>query len=161
MITDSRVKDGVLSLGTTPSEMDFSCQVTNVRINSSYADDGDTVETLCGDTLAAGRKLDGRSLAGTFIQDWTAATGSSITEYVWDHDLEEMAFTYTPNATGPTITGTVRLEVPGETYGGDVNSRITSDFEWQITGPVTRTPPVAGTQSAQQQPAQSSEPVPA
>lgn len=148
-ITDSRVKDGVLELGTTPASVDLSCQVTNVRVNSAYADDGDTVETLCGDVLAAGEKLDGRQLAGTFIQDWTADT-ASITEYLWDHDLEEVAFTYTPNAAGPTLTGTVRLKVPAESYGGDVNSRITSDFEWQITSPVTRTPPV-GTTAAQSQ----------
>jgi hypothetical protein len=151
MITDSRVKDGTLTLGTTPADMDFSCQVTNVRVNSSYDDDGDTVETLCGDVLAAGRKLGGRSLAGTFIQDWTAAAGESITDYVWTHDLEEMAFTYTPNADGPTLTGTVRLEVPGETYGGDVNSRLTSDFEWQCTAPVVRTPPVAAMAASTQQ----------
>jgi hypothetical protein len=40
--------------------------------------------------------------------------------------------------------------VPSETYGGDVNSRITSDFEWQCTAPVVRTPPT-GTMSAQAQ----------
>lgn len=142
-IVDSRVKNGVLKLGTTPAEMDFSCQVTNVRVNSSYDDDGDAQETLCGDLLAAGRKLSGRSLAGTFIQDFTAAAGAGITEYVWAHDLEEVAFTYTPNDASPTLTGTVRLEVPGETYGGDVNSRVTSDFEWQCTTEVTFTAPAA------------------
>ena len=71
------------------------------------------------------------------MQDWTAAT--SITDFVWDHELEEMAFTYTPNVDGPTLTGTLRVEVPAETYGGDVNTRITSDFEWFIIGDVTRT----------------------
>ena len=29
--------------------------------------------------------------------------------------------------------------MPAETYGGDVNTRITSDFEWFIIGDVTRT----------------------
>ena len=139
-VTDSRVKDGVLKLGAAP-EFDVSCQVVNIRVNSSYDDDGDAQETLCGDLLAAGRKLSGRSLAGTVIQDFTAATATSFTEYVWDHDLEEVPFTYTPNAAaGPTLSGTVRLEVPGETYGGDVNSRVTSDFEWQCTAEVVRTP---------------------
>lgn len=152
-ITDSRVKDGVLKLGTTPAEFDVSCQVTNIRVNSTYDDDGDAAETLCGDVLAPGRKLGGRSLAGTVIQDFTADAAMSFTEYVWDHDLEEVAFTYTPNATaGPTLTGTLRLEVPGETYGGDVNSRITSDFEWQCTSEVVRTPPVVGTTAQQSQP---------
>jgi hypothetical protein len=140
-IVESRLKDGVLKIGPTGSEQDFSCQVTNARINSSYSDDGDPLETLCGDEIPAGRKLDGRALAGTFVQDWdSAAVAGSVTDYVWDHDLETLDFTYTPNAVGPTLTGSLRVEVPAETYGGDVNSRITSDFEWSIIGDVTRTP---------------------
>jgi hypothetical protein len=147
-ITESRLKDGVLSLGTTPNEIDFSCQVTNARINSSYDDDGDAVETLCGDQIPAGRKLSGRSLAGTIIQDWTAAAGDSIVEYCYDHDLEVVTFTYTPNTAGPTLTGSLRIEVPAETYGGDVNTRITSDFEWSLTDSLVRTPPVTTAASA-------------
>lgn len=145
-VIESKLKDGVLSIGAVP--LDFSCQVTNARINSSYSDDGDAVETLCGDVIPAGRKLDGRSLAGTFIQDWTADAGASITEYCYDNDLEELAFTYTPNVAGPTLSGTLRVEVPAETYGGDVNTRITSDFEWSLTAPLVRTPPVMATAGA-------------
>jgi len=148
MITESRLKDGTLSLGTAPGT-DFACQVTNSRINSSYDDDGDAVETLCGDMIAPGRKLGGRSLAGTVIQDWTNATDSFI-EYCWDNDLQTVDFSYMPNAAGPTITGKCRIEVPAETYGGDVNTRITSDFEFQITSAVTRTAPAA---AAAQEPA--------
>ena len=139
-ITESRLKNGVLALGTDPATLDFSCQVTNARINSAYTDDGGAVETLCGEQVAVGRKLSGRSLAGTFIQDWTAPAADSITEYCFDHDLEELAFTYTPNVEGPTLSGTVRIEVPAETYGGDVNARLTSDFEWQLTTALVRTP---------------------
>jgi hypothetical protein len=143
-VTESRLRDGVLRLGTAPNDIDFSCQVTNARINSSYDDDGDSQETLCGDQIAAGRKLSGRSLAGTFIQDWTA--DPSITDYCYDHDLETLAFEYTPNTvdgTKPVLTGSLRIEVPAETYGGDVNTRVTSDFEWQLTAPLTRTPGTA------------------
>jgi|SRR5215471_3564071 len=147
-ITESRLKDGTLSLGTTPNTIDFSCQVTNCRINSSYDDDGDAVETLCGDQMAVGRRLSGRSLAGTFIQDWTAAAATSITEFCYDHDLEVMSFTYTPNTAGPTLSGSLRIEVPAETYGGDVNTRLTSDFEWQLTAALVRTPPTTQSASA-------------
>jgi hypothetical protein len=138
-ITESRVKDGTLTLGTAPGS-EFGCQVTNVRINSSYSDDGDSVETLCGDQIPAGRKLDGRSLAGTFIQDWTNAT-SSFVDYCWDNDLQVVDFSYVPNSDTPgtTLTGKCRIEVPAETYGGDVNTRITSDFEFAIVEAVTRT----------------------
>jgi hypothetical protein len=147
MITDSRVKEGTLLLGTTPDEIDVSCQVTNVRLNSSYDDDGDAVETLCGDEIAPGRKVGGRSLAGTFIQDWTAVS-ASVTAYLWEHDLEVVAYTYTPNVAGPTITGTLRVEVPAESYGGDVNTRITSDFEWGLQEKPTFTPPVVADEPA-------------
>jgi hypothetical protein len=139
MIVDSRVKEGVLTLGTAPGT-DFSCQVTNVRVNSSYDDDGDAVETLCGDELAPGRKVGGRALAGTYIQDWTDPAG--LTAYLWEHDLEDTPFTFTPNDAGPTITGTVRLEVPAESFGGDVNTRLTSDFEWGMTSKPIPTYPV-------------------
>ncbi|MET0767367.1 MAG: hypothetical protein ABWY50_06970 [Aeromicrobium sp.] len=149
-IVESRLKDGTLKLGTTPSDLDFSCQVTNARINSSYEDDGDAVETLCGEMIAAGRRLSGRALAGTFIQDWTAAAVESITDYCYTHDLETVAFEYKPAGdTGPTLTGSLRIEVPSETYGGDVNSRLTSDFEWQLTTALTRTPPVVAAAEAQ------------
>jgi hypothetical protein len=33
----------------------------------------------------------------------------------------------------------VTIEIPGDTYGGDVGSRLTSDFEWSIDGKPTRT----------------------
>jgi len=151
-VEESKLKDGTLTLGTAPG-LDFSCQVTNARINSSYDDDGDAQETLCGDVIPAGRKLSGRSLAGTFIQDWTAAAGASITEYCYDNDLAVVDFSYVPNVAGPTLSGQLRVEVPAETYGGDVNARLTSDFEWQLTGPLVRTPPVAATTAGAREPA--------
>lgn len=148
-IIESRVKDGVLTLGPTGTSFDVSCQVTNVRINSTYDDDGDAVETLCGDMIAPGRKLGGRSIAGTVIQDFTSDDAAgSFTDYCWDHDLEVVEFTYTPNAEGPTLTGSCRIEVPAESFGGDVNTRITSDFEFAITTEVTRTAPVVAAASS-------------
>lgn len=149
MIVDSRLKEGTLVLGTAPDTMDISCQLTNVRMTAAYSDDGDAVETLCGDKLAAGEKADGYTLAGTFIQDFTATPeGSSIIFYLWDHDLEEVDFAYTPNVEAPTIGGRLRLKLPGEFLGGDVASRLTSDFEWTITTAPTRTPPVAAAASS-------------
>lgn len=142
-VREAKAQRGVLKLGTAPDEMDVSCQVTNTRINSNYDDDGDAQETLCGDIIPAGRKMSGRALAGTFIQDWTVEP--NVTSYLYLHDLETVPFTYTPNGTyGPTITGSLRIEVPGETYGGDVASRITSDFEWAITEELTFAPPLGG-----------------
>ena len=148
-IVEAKVHEGTLKFGPLGTEFDFSCQVTNVRINSSYTDDGDQIETLCGDTVPPGRKLDARQIAGTFVQDWLDEA-LSITEYLWENDLQTQAFEYEPNpaAGGPTLTGSCRLEVPSESFGGNVNERITSDFEFAIIGDVTRTWPVLGATTA-------------
>jgi hypothetical protein len=151
-IVESRLREGVVELGTSPDVLDISCQLTNVRLTAAYSDDGEAVETLCGDKLAAGEKADGYTMAGTFIQDWTASPeDASIIWFLMDHNLEEMAFTYTPNPEGPTMTGTLRVKLPAEFLGGDVNVRLSSDFEWTITSELVRTPPVvalAGTSSS-------------
>jgi hypothetical protein len=142
MINESRLINGTLQLGPTGTETDFSCQITNVRITSAYSDDGDSVTTLCGDTKPPPRKLDGHKLEGTLVQDFDA-TGSVIA-YLWANDLAVVQYTYTPNdtTTCPVITGTVMIEIPAETFGGDVNKRITSDFSWNMQEKPTFTPPV-------------------
>ena len=148
-INDSRVRNGTLSLGTT-TPLDVSCQVTNIRINTAYSDDGDAVTVLCGDTVAAPRKLDGHKLAGTLVQDFDIPEASGgVIDFLWNHSLTDVPFSFTPDdlATAPVITGSVTIEIPAESYGGDVGSRLTSDFEWSIVGAPTRTYP-AGTQSA-------------
>ena len=150
-IKESMLKKGTLTLGPTVGELDMSCQITNAQITSSYSDDGNSVTTLCGDTKPAPRTLDGRKLKGTFVQDFDfAETDGGIIDYVYNHDLEVVAYTFTPDdlSTAPVITGTVLIEVPAATYGGDVNKRITSDFSWNMQEEPTRTYPGGGTQAA-------------
>jgi hypothetical protein len=137
-ITESRLNNGTLTLGPVGTgQVDMSCQITNTLINSAYEDDGNPVTTLCGDQKPAGRKLTGRSLNGTFIQDFDDPDG--IIAYLWDNDLTTVAFSFAPDDTDLTITGTVLIEVPQETYGGDTNTRLTSDFSWGIQTEVVRT----------------------
>jgi hypothetical protein len=88
---------------------------------------------LCGDVIAGDTTLKGRSLAGTVIQDFDNQDG--FVNYCFLHDLEVVAFTYTPNSVGAaTYTGNVTVQVPDETVGGDVNTRLTSDIDWQMGG---------------------------
>jgi len=141
MINESRLHNGTLQIGPTGTgQIDASCQITNCRITSSYDDDGDAIETLCGDQAPAGRKLSGRQLQGTWVQDFDLQEAAGgLTDYVWNHDLEKVDFTFTPNDTAaPTITGIVQLEVPADDLGGDVNTRLTADFAWNIQGQLTR-----------------------
>ena len=140
-INESRLNKGTLTLGPTGTgAMDMSCQLTNVVISSAYSDDGNAVTTLCGDQKPAPRQLDGRKLEGTFVQDFDLEeTEGGVTDYIWNHDLEVVDFTFTPDETPLVVSGQVMLEVPASTYGGDVNSRLTSDFSWNIQGEPTRT----------------------
>lgn len=145
-IHDSRLRNGTLTLGATTDTVDVSCQITNVRITSSYSDDGDAVTTLCGDSLPAPRKLDGHHLEGTIIQDFdVAATDGGVIAWLWAHDLTAVTYEYLPDDAGaPTITGTLLIEIPGDTFGGDTNARTTSDFSWSLQGKPTFAWPAAG-----------------
>jgi hypothetical protein len=145
-ITESRLDHGTLTLtpgGTSPTAQDLSCQITNARLTSAYSDDGDAVTTLCGDTKPAPRKLDGHKLEGTIIQDFDDPAGAVA--FFWDHDLEVVDFEFVPNGTGaPTVAGSLQIEIPQDTYGGDVNTRVTSDFAWNLQSKPTFTPAATG-----------------
>jgi len=149
-INDSRLRNGTLELGTSPTLLDVSCQITNCRITSSYSDDGDAVTVLCGDSLPAPRKLDGHHLEGTIIQDFdVAAADGGVIAWLWAHDLENVAYSYIPDDSGaPTITGNLVVEIPGDTFGGDVNTRNTADFTWSLQGKPTFTWPTGGASAA-------------
>jgi len=141
MIVESRVKSGVLTLGGTGGTggTDFSCQPTNIRVTPTTDDDGDPVETLCGDMIPAGKK-ESWVLAGTAIQDFDDDAG--FLSYCYDNALTTVEFTWQPNVTGaPEWAGSVLIEALEE--GGDVNTRITTDFEFDILGKPTRTYSVA------------------
>lgn len=136
-IHESRVKNGTLTftVGTPGTPSDFSCQATNVRVTPSYEDDGDAQETLCGDELAPGKK-GSYVLAGTVIQDFDEATG--FLAFCWDNQTTAVAFSWLPNDTGaPTWTGECIIVALEE--GGDVNTRLTTDFEFDCQGKPTRT----------------------
>lgn len=135
MITESRVKAGTLTLGGsgggtgTPGTA-FACQASTIKCTPSYDDDGDAVETLCGDKIPAGKK-ESWTLNGTSIQDFDDPDG--FLAYCYDHSLESVAFEWQPNVVGaPTITGTVVIRALE--LGGDVNTRLTTDWEWDISG---------------------------
>ena len=147
-VVESRLKTGLLTLGGTPGiplapptgGEEFACQATNVTITPAFSDEGDLVETLCGDTVLPTTKTDW-SLTGTSIQDFDAV--DSFIKYTWDNNLVEVPFLWQPN-TGTTVFHGM-VQVRALVVGGDVNTRITSDFEWPIVGQPTVTwPTVAG-----------------
>lgn len=133
-IQESKLKSGVLAFGgATP--IDFACQATNVRLSPSVDSSGDAVETLCGDTIAADSKTTW-ALSGTSIQDFDDPAGFVL--FCFTQDLTSVPFTWQPNANAGTWSGTV--QVRALEIGGDVNTRLTSDFEFPITGTPTYAP---------------------
>lgn len=139
-IVESRLKNGVFTLGTAPE--DFACQATNVMLNPNYEDDGDEIEALCGDKIPPGKK-ETWTLSGTSVQDFDDPEGFVI--FCRTHAMETVAFTWQPNAEAETASGSVVvLAVP---WGGDVNTRLTTDWEFDVSGSLTYTP-AAGTLEA-------------
>ena len=152
MITESRVRKGTLTFGgsgggTGPDGTTFACQASTVKVTPSYDDDGDAVETLCGDEIPAGKK-EKWTLNGTSIQDFDDPDG--FLAYCYENSLQTVAFEWTPNTEGaPTWAGDVVIRALEE--GGDVNTRLTTDWEFDISGRPTRTASggAAATQSEQ------------
>jgi hypothetical protein len=150
MITESRVKTGTLTFGgsgggTAPDGTVFACQATTVKVTPAYDTDGDAVETLCGDSIPEGKK-EKWTLNGTSIQDFDDPEG--FLAYCYTNSLLTVAFTWTPNdvATGITWAGNCVIKALEE--GGDVNARLTTDWEFDIVGRPTRTAGAGGTQAA-------------
>ena len=139
MITESRVRKGTLTFGAegggATGGTAFACQATSIKVTPSYDDDGDAVETLCGDEIPAGKK-EKWTLNGTSIQDFDDPEG--FLAYCYDTSLQTVAFEWAPNIEGaPTWAGDVVIRALEE--GGDVNTRLTTDWEFDVSGRPTRT----------------------
>lgn len=132
-ITESRLKTGTLTLGDDDAVTVFACQATNVRVSPSYDDDGDALETLCGDQITAGKK-ESWTLAGTSVQDFDDPDG--FLAYCYVNAMESVPFTWQPNPKAPTWAGTCVVLALEE--GGDVNARLTTDWEFDVEGRPTR-----------------------
>jgi hypothetical protein len=136
-ITESRLKTGVLTFGgdgVTPGTS-FACQASNVHVTPSYDDDGDALETLCGDKIPAGKK-EHWIIGGTSVQDFDDPEG--FLTFCFDNRMMTVPFSWTPNAGGaPTWTGDCVIVAVEE--GGDVNTRLTTDWEFDVSGIPSRT----------------------
>lgn len=131
-INESRLHQGVLTLGDTSSggPEDFACQASNVHVTPSYDDDGDPIETLCGDMIPAG-KIESWILGGTSVQDFDDPEG--FLTYCFTHRKETVPFVWEPNQIGaPKWSGSVVIVALEE--GGDVNVRLTTDWEFDVAG---------------------------
>ena len=161
-VTESKLKTGTLTLGGTGvppvGGTEFACQATNVRIVPSFNDDGDEIETLCGDKLSPSTTATW-NMQGTSIQDFDAVDG--FIQYTWENNLTAVPFSWQPNENATVITGMVQIRAVE--MGGDVNTRITTDFDWPLQGDPTVTWPVTTPLNggAEEEPEPEPEPEPA
>ena len=137
-ITESRLKNGLLTFGGTVEPpvagTSFACQATNVHVTPSYNDDGDPVETLCGDSIPAGKK-ETWVIGGSAIQDFDDPVG--FMTYCFENKMTTVTFLWQPNVTGaPEWSGECVIVALEE--GGDVNARLTTDWEFDISGEPAR-----------------------
>lgn len=132
-VTESKIKEGTLTL----DGVDHSCQPTSVKITPGYEEEGDALETLCGDLLSPDTTRSD-TLAITAVQDFTDVAG--LVNFSWLNDLEHVPFVWAPRgAEGPTYSGTV--EVRALEVGGDVGKRLSTEAEWKVDGKAIRAEP--------------------
>lgn len=139
-IVTSKLKNGTLTIGgTTGPKIDAQCQATNVRLVPEY-DTEEGVETLCGD-----REPDTLnetwSLEIEAIQDFTDPAGFQA--FAFEHAGSVMPYSWKPNGTGPTFTGTVQVQAMP--IGGEVGARLTESVTWPCLEKPTRTDPAPQT----------------
>src|SRR4051812_25685242 len=110
VITESKLKVGKLTLGGTGTPVvggvEFACQATNVRIAPTFNEEGDEVETLCGDKLSPDTKTTW-NLQGTSIQDFDDPAG--FVQYTWENNLTKTPFSWQPNENATVVSGTVEI----------------------------------------------------
>src|SRR5262245_12454617 len=133
---------GLLTVGATGTEVDFTCQITGAVVEWS-ADVGDDTTVLCGEVVP-GERTYSSTLSGTLYQDLGAAANAGIVQYSWDHKGETVPFVFTPSTTAAqSVTGNVILD-PLSVGGDTAGENMTSDFEWAIVGEPTLGPSAAG-----------------
>jgi hypothetical protein len=133
VITESRQRNGTLTIDALPRAM----QMTNVLLEPKTDEDGDPIEVLSGDALAADEKTTW-TLKFTSIQDWTDAAG--VVNWALTNAGDTVPFVWSPAGAGtgmPSYAGNVKVRALP--IGGDVNKRLTSDAEWPIVGEPTAT----------------------
>jgi hypothetical protein len=120
---------GKLTIGASGDLTTFSGQVTSCRLVPSV-DNGDQIKVLSGESVA-GDRSESFTLEGTLLQDF-GATGST-TEWLFNNRGETHVFSFEPStAAGKKFTGSLIVEAIE--VGGDVDTKPTSDFTFNLVG---------------------------
>lgn len=133
MITESKLKTGTLTLDALP----FAAQATNVRLVPAVDEQGDSIETLSGDSIGAD-EVTTWTLAIEAVQDFDDAAG--FVKFCFDNAGQAVPFSWEASATSPTWSGSITVRAVE--FGGPVNTRNTTEVEFPVIGTPTWTPAV-------------------
>lgn len=122
---------GSLTIGEIGTDLDMSCQLTNVAVQWSV-DAEDAEATLCGGSVGGARNYTA-NLAGTVFQDVEL---DGVVDFTWKHKGVEAPFKFVPDNEGSAVV-TGRVTIDPIDLGGDVRTRPKSEFEWQCVGDPT------------------------
>ena len=133
--------DGTLTIGDTP--FDFSCEVTGASVTHDYDDGEDPVTTLCGQKVAGS----GQSRTdGLEFSTLASLESTGLYKYCQDHDLDTVAFAFTPNTTnGAKWAGHVQLRLPESIGADEYGANIEAEYTWIGTDLFVFTPTPAPT----------------
>lgn len=133
--TESRIRTGKFTLAVgAAAPTNFAVPLTAITISPSYDEAGDPVIFVDGSRIAAD-ETESDSITLNFIQDFEDAAG--LIKYLWTNKGLEAAFVFetgTAAQLGKRFSGVVKLRRPP--VGGEAGTRLTSEVELPVVGPV-------------------------
>ncbi|MFS0289136.1 hypothetical protein ACL1FZ_08560 [Corynebacterium striatum] len=125
---------GTLIFDKPGGNAEFSANVTSVTVGAD-ADKGDALLVLSGDTIPGDRTYAWKLSATTY----QSLKEGGIIDYSWNNAGKTVPFEFKPkDGIESTVTGSVVIDPV--TLGGEVGTKPTSDFEWEIVGTPKLTP---------------------
>jgi hypothetical protein len=122
---------GRLTIGAEADLTNFSSQITKALIKPDVKK-GDSINVLSGETVS-GDRSESFTLDGTMLQDLNAGLNESKAIWLFEHRGEDHPFVYVPaNAAAVQISGTLTVEAVD--LGGEVKTKPTSDFSFELVG---------------------------
>lgn len=129
MVNTITIGAGTLTIGEAGELITMESQVTACRLVPTV-DTGDAINVLSGDE-APGDRSESWTLAGTLLQDIGAT--ESVIEWLFEHRGEQKTFTFVPStAKAKQFAGSLTVEAVE--MGGEVKTKPTSDFEFELVG---------------------------
>ena len=127
---------GSLTLGSGAAQ--FAQQLRQFEVTpTENVTTEDDIEVLSGETVTGEDTVTHEAtVSGKILQDLGAA---GFVAYTWENNGQVVPFTFKPKTgLSAAVTGTVRILAVK--IGGEVKTRMESDFSWSCTGFPTFTP---------------------